>query len=81
MDTLAADLFILALAWLAYFLAHSFLASLAAKRWIAAHHPAWMPRYRIAYNAFATVSALPIAWLFYRHPGPMLWEWTGWQAW
>lgn len=81
MSSLAFDLAILASAWAAYFAVHSWFASLAAKRWVATRHPAWMPKYRIAFNAFATLGLVPIAWLFYKNPGPLLWAWRGWQGW
>jgi len=77
----AAGLAALALAWLAYFGLHSILASLALKRWVAAHRPALMPAYRLGFNVVATLTLVPIAWLLWRHPGPMLWAWSGWQAW
>jgi protein-S-isoprenylcysteine O-methyltransferase Ste14 len=76
-----ATLFILALAWLAYFVAHSVFASLTLKRWLAARRPALMPIYRLAFNGFAVMAVVPIVWLLYRHPGPLLWAWSDWAAW
>lgn len=76
-----ASLVILAFAWLAYFAAHSVLASLTLKRWVAARRPALMPMYRLAFNAFAVLAVVPIVWLLYSHPGPLLWAWNGWAAW
>lgn len=76
-----ATLVVLALAWLAYFGVHSLLASLALKRWMAMHHPRLMPAYRMGFNAVALVGLVPVLWLMYRHPGPLLWQWSGWQAW
>lgn len=81
MDSLLADLSLLSAAWIVYFAVHSFLASLTLKRWVAQHYPSAMPRYRLAFNVAATIGILPIAWLFYAHPGPVLWTWSGWQAW
>lgn len=81
MASFTPDLWFLALAWVSYFALHSILASLAVKRWVAAHRPALMPAYRLAFNAVATLGLFPIAWLLHRHPGPMLWTWSGWQAW
>jgi methanethiol S-methyltransferase len=81
MTSAGAGLFALSVAWLAYFALHSLLASLAVKRWVAARHPGLMPAYRLGFNAVAVLAALPIAWLFYRHPGPTLWQWAGAQAW
>jgi protein-S-isoprenylcysteine O-methyltransferase Ste14 len=76
-----ASLYILALAWLAYFVAHSVFASLTLKRWVAARRPALMPIYRLAFNGFAVLAVVPIVWLLFRHPGPQLWAWDGWAAW
>lgn len=81
MTSAGAGLFALSLAWLAYFALHSLLASLAVKRWVAAHHPGLMPAYRLGFNTVAVLGALPIVWLFYRYPGPTLWQWAGAQAW
>ncbi len=75
------DLLPLLLAWLAYFGLHSLLASLGAKRWVAARYPQLMPAYRLGFNAVAVIGLIPVAWLVWRHPGPMLWQWIGWQAW
>jgi protein-S-isoprenylcysteine O-methyltransferase Ste14 len=77
----ATSLALLALAWLLYALLHSALASLAAKRFVAARRPALMPAYRLAFNAVAVLGLLPVAWLYWRHPGPVLWQWSGWAAW
>jgi hypothetical protein len=45
-------------AWLAYFIVHSLLASLAVKKWIAARWPDFMPAYRLAFNMIALVLLL-----------------------
>lgn len=71
----------LALCWLAYFALHSALASLRVKRWVARNYPETMARYRLAYNALALLLLLPIAWLNWRYPGPLLWAWRGLLAW
>lgn len=76
-----SPLLVLALAWLAYFGLHSLLASLAVKRRVAARWPQAMPAYRLAFNAVALLGLLPIAWLAWRAPGALLWQWNGWQAW
>lgn len=67
----------LALAWLAYALLHSVLASFAVKHWVARRWPAAAPSYRLAFNIVAVITALPLAWLHYSIPGEMLWRWTG----
>ena len=76
-----ASLALLLLAWLVYFALHSVLASLTVKTWVAAHRPGLMPLYRLAFNAIASLGLLPIVWLLYRHPGPLLWAWSGIWAW
>lgn len=81
MDAGLPELLPLALAWVAYFGLHSLLASLGLKRLVAARYPRLMPAYRLGFNAVAVIGLLPVAWLVWRHPGPMLWQWTGWQAW
>jgi protein-S-isoprenylcysteine O-methyltransferase Ste14 len=75
------DLLPLSLAWLAYFAVHSLLASLGLKRRVADRYPGLMPAYRLVFNAVAVIGLVPVAWLVWRHPGPALWQWTGWQAW
>ena len=75
------NLFWLALAWTAYALLHSALASFALKSRVARHWPGFMPWYRLAYNVFAALAALPLAWLIYALPGNWLWRWTGVWAW
>jgi protein-S-isoprenylcysteine O-methyltransferase Ste14 len=67
----------LAGAWLAYFALHSILASLTVKHWTAARFPALMPVYRMGFNVIATLALLPIIWLLYSNPGPLLWAWSG----
>jgi hypothetical protein len=74
-------LLILALAWLAYFAAHSLTASLWLKRRFAAWRPAWMPAYRLGFNLAAALLLLPPLWLTYSDPGPWLWQWDGPWAW
>jgi protein-S-isoprenylcysteine O-methyltransferase Ste14 len=69
------------LAWLGYFAAHSVLASLAVKRWVADRRPDWMPAYRLFFNAVAMLLLLPPLVLTYWQRGPWLWEWTGFAWW
>lgn len=75
------DIVLLAFCWIGYFALHSVLASLAVKRRVAAAWPKLMPWYRLTYNIFASLLILPIFWLSYRAPGPMLWHWLGAAAW
>lgn len=75
------DMALLLLCWLGYFALHSALASLWVKHRIAALRPGLMPTYRLAFNALSVLLLLPILWLMYRTPGPMLWRWDGAAAW
>jgi protein-S-isoprenylcysteine O-methyltransferase Ste14 len=75
------SLAVLLVAWLVYFAVHSALASLRVKTWMAVHHPGLMPLYRIAFNSIASLGLLPILWLLYSHPGPVVWAWSGIWAW
>lgn len=70
-----------ALLWVAYFAAHSLLASLGMKHWVARTWPGSMAWYRLAFNALAMVLVLPPLWFTLTWPGPMLWQWTGTGAW
>ncbi len=76
-----SGLWFLALSWLGYFALHSLLASLAAKRRIAARWPAFMPAYRLVFNLIALLLLLPILLLTYSLPAPELWRWQGAAAW
>lgn len=67
--------------WLAYFALHSLLASLAVKRWVAMRWPAFMPAYRLAFNAVAVILLLPILWLIAAQPWPSVWHWHGVGKW
>jgi len=63
--------------WLGYFLIHSLLASLWAKRRVAARWPNLMPAYRLFFNLAAVLLLAPPLWLTYRWQGPWLWRWEG----
>ena len=75
------DIGLLSLCWIAYFALHSTLASLAAKRRVASTWPGLMPYYRLTFNLLAVLLLLPLLWLTYRDPGPLLWRWQGAAAW
>ena len=75
------DIVLLLFGWIGYFALHSILASLAVKRRVAAIWPNLMPYYRLVFNILAVFLLLPILWLTYRDPGPMLWRWQGIAAW
>lgn len=71
----------LAIAWIAYGLLHSLLASLRWKAWLARRMPAVMPRYRLIYNVASIATLLPVIWLIVRADGPLLWQWRGAWHW
>ena len=75
------DIVLLAICWITYFALHSALASLVVKRRVAADWPNLMPYYRLTFNILASLLILPILWLTYRAPEPMLWRWHGFAAW
>lgn len=75
------ELILIALAWLLYGLLHSWLASLALKRWVARNWPQAMPLYRIAFNGLAAILLLPPLWLTVAYSGAPLWHWPAWIAW
>jgi methanethiol S-methyltransferase len=68
---------ILVLAWVAYGVVHSWLASLQFKRFVAARFPRFMPAYRLCFNGLALLLLIPPLWLTYTLPGPRLWQWQG----
>lgn len=67
-------------AWIAYFLIHSILASNVFKAFVA-RQLATSPRYyRLAFNLISTLLIIPIAWLLHGTDWQPLWQWTGtWQ--
>jgi protein-S-isoprenylcysteine O-methyltransferase Ste14 len=77
MDNGTSHLLLLLALWSIYALLHSLLASLPAKRYIAAHHPQLMPYYRLGFNAVAVLLLLPPLYLTWLWRGPILWQWGG----
>lgn len=75
------DIVLLSVCWIGYFVLHSTLASLTAKRKVAAAWPRLMPYYRLSFNLLALLLILPILWLSYREQGPLQWQWQGIAAW
>jgi protein-S-isoprenylcysteine O-methyltransferase Ste14 len=78
---LAAQLTLLALTWLVYFLIHSLLASLAIKHWAARRWPQHMPAYRLFFNAMALLLVVPPLALTFAFRGTPLWRWDGPLQW
>ncbi len=81
MDPQQLKLLLLAAAWVIYLGMHSIFASLRLKRWVADHLPRLMPAYRLGYNTLAVALLVPVAWLYWRARGELLWQWTGAAAW
>jgi protein-S-isoprenylcysteine O-methyltransferase Ste14 len=75
------SLIFLAALWLAYFAAHSTLASLTLKRWVANRYPDLTPWYRLLFNFLAIALLLPPLWLMWQLGGEKLWQWQGLSAW
>lgn len=71
----------IALAWLAYFVLHSFLAASITKAWITRRWPQFMPSYRAVFNAVSILTLTPVLWLVYGTGGDWLWQWKGLFAW
>lgn len=68
---------LLSLIWLVYFSIHSGLASLSAKRFVAAKWPWFMPYYRLVFNGIALLLIIPPLWFSRSLDGPVLWKWEG----
>lgn len=77
----SVELSLLALAWVIYFLIHSLLASLWAKRMIARHLAALMPWYRLLFNLIALLLILPPLTMLWSYRSDLLWQWQGVMAW
>ncbi len=65
----------------AYFILHSLLASVRLKRYVWHRFPDLLPAYRLLYNILSVVLLLPLLWLVYRDPGPLLWAFDGYWRW
>ncbi len=81
MTLMISQVIVLSLAWLAYFIGHSVLASLTFKAWCVSRWPALDRYYRLLFNAFALFSLLPILLLLVVWQGQPLWHWQGAWAW
>ncbi len=74
-------LIILCLAWISYFLLHSLMASLTAKRWVANTFPNIMPWYRLIFNSVALITLIPINQYSNQFSGGLIWVWSGSWLW
>lgn len=77
----AIQVVLLVLAWSAYAVLHSALASLTVKRWVAARWPHRAHGYRLGFNLLAVVLLLPPLWLTFDWHGALLWSWSGPWEW
>ncbi len=77
MTATIAQLSLLALAWLAYFVIHSTIASLGLKQRVAKFRPNWMAAYRLSFNLIAILLLLGPLWLLHSFQGEPLWQWQG----
>ena len=75
------SLLLLASLWLAYFLLHSWLASLQMKHWVARNYPAATPWYRLVFNGLAILLLIPPVGYMWLVRSELLWEWQGMAAW
>lgn len=71
----------LAVAFVAYFVMHSLLASLRVKRWVHHKWPRLMHTYRLTYNFLAIILLLPLLWFMQQNPGPLIWQWPESLSW
>ncbi len=71
----------LGLSFIAYCVLHSLFASLCFKRWVQRKWPGIMPAYRLIYNFLAVILLVPLLWLMYQNPGPLIWQWPGLSSW
>jgi protein-S-isoprenylcysteine O-methyltransferase Ste14 len=78
---LITELFIIALAWTAYGILHSWLASISLKRSVGTRWPSAMRAYRLVYNLLAVTLLLPALWLTWTYDGPPVIDWSPWLAW
>lgn len=75
------EILLIALAWLAYGLIHSWLAASGVKTWVMRHWPGLVPAYRLAYNALAVLLLIPPLALTLSYPGEVSWNVPAWIAW
>ncbi len=66
---------LLALGLIAFFILHSFLASLFVKQKVENASPLIVKYYRLFYNLLALVLFFPLYFMLRTYPGPTLWAW------
>ena len=71
----------LGIAFVAYFVMHSLLASLWLKRWVHHKWPKLMHAYRLTYNFLAVLLLIPLLWFMHHNMGPLVWQWSGALSW
>lgn len=76
-----AELILLALTWVLYFLIHSLLASLLVKRFFAKHLHSLIPWYRLLFNLFASLLIIPPLYMLWEYRADPLWQWREEMAW
>ena len=64
-------------AWIAYCLVHSLLASLAVKQWLDQKWPGGKRAYRLVYNLLAVILLIPVLSLTRQLDHDFLWQWKG----
>ena len=68
---------VLIILWLLYFSIHSLLASIRFKQFILNSYPRFMPWYRLSFNIIALLLIIPPLFVMARHPGNIVWQWSG----
>ncbi len=63
--------------FLAYFVLHSLIASIAMKQWVAKKWPGLMPWYRLLFNSLSIILLIPLLIVLFLFPGEPLWVWHG----
>ena len=72
---------LLFMVWCAYFIVHSFLASLPVKNWVAMRYKQFTPLYRLSFNASAIIFLLAPFYLMSVWRTDPLWQWQGTMLW
>lgn len=81
MELTYAQISILTVSWLIYFILHSVMASLTIKAWFFNRWPSLERYYRLSFNAVATVLLIPLLAMMWFWKSHVLWVWQGGWAW